>query len=234
MTTLSLFQTLPMSIVDKVIEYLEGRSRNFLDPNLMKYIESKKVLLPLLCVSQHWRAAALSLVCNSCEVEFDYVTKGFETTYPALPDDFPFPQYRGQNLVKRVLVYAPNMSEIYGGNFSSKPAQPKPDFPIFPLATKLVVFQVKNNMSPPIPGYDGFPARCDEPMDRNKVTVKYARTLRRLAPVATDIVLSFDSLGSTDKKNRGLYNVLVTELFSGAIAHLHVESRTGPLYHRLG
>ncbi|KAJ2016032.1 hypothetical protein GGI14_003902 [Coemansia sp. S680] len=192
MTTLSLFQTLPMSIVDKVIEYLEGRSRNFLDPNLMKYIESKKVLLPLLCVSQHWRAAALSLVCNSCEVEFDYVTKGFETTYPALPDDFPFLQYRGQNLVKRVLVYAPNMSEIYGGNFSSKPAQPKPDFPIFPLATKLVVFQVKNNMSPPIPGYDGFPARCDEPMDRNKVTVKYARTLRRLAPVATDIVLHVD------------------------------------------
>ncbi|KAJ2431665.1 hypothetical protein GGF41_000440 [Coemansia sp. RSA 2531] len=228
MTALSLFQTLPMSIVDKVVEYLEGRSRNFLDPNLMKYIESKKVLLPLLCVSQHWRAAALSLVCNSCEVEFDYTTKGFEATYPALPEDFPFSQYRGQNLVKRVLVCAPNMNEIYGGDFSSTPSQPKPDFPIFPLATKLVVFQVKNNMSPPIPGYGGFPACCDEPVDRNKVTVEYARTLRRLAPAATDIILSFDSLGSTDKKNRGLYNVLVTELFSGAIVHLHVESRTGP------
>ncbi|KAJ1650074.1 hypothetical protein GGF38_005928, partial [Coemansia sp. RSA 25] len=59
MASPSPFQTLPMLIVRKVVEYLEGRSRNSFDLVFDKHNQNKAILIPLLLVSERWRMAAL-------------------------------------------------------------------------------------------------------------------------------------------------------------------------------
>ncbi|KAJ2859548.1 hypothetical protein GGH94_006050 [Coemansia aciculifera] len=227
MTSLSPFQTLPMLIVDKVVEYLEGRSTNLRDSNLDKHNRNMKVLRPFLRVSEYWRAAALASICDNCEIRFDDSPKGYSVRYHALPAGFPFPQHRGETLVKLVFVRAPSMCDIYGRKFRTR-SWLELDFPIFPSATKLIVYQTEDE---PKSIFDGWPVRNAEPVDRNKVMVDFARSLRQLTPVATGVVMSFLFLGSTnktDKKNKGLCNILVSELCRGKVARICVESRTGP------
>ncbi|KAJ2095850.1 hypothetical protein GGI16_005064, partial [Coemansia sp. S142-1] len=228
MTTLSLFQTLPMSIVDKIVEYLEGSSKNLCDSNLDKHNKRKKVLRPLLHVSEYWRAAALGSLCDNCEICLDDSPEGYIVRYHALPVGFPFPQYRGEILAKLVVVCVPSMIDIFGRKFSTDPSLLTPDFPIFPSATKLIVYQMEDE---PRTIHNIFPVRNPEPVNRSKVIVDFASALLRLTPVATDVVLSFFFLGSSkrkDRKNRGLCNIFVSELCRGTISSIHVESRTGP------
>ncbi|KAJ2489210.1 hypothetical protein IWW37_004191 [Coemansia sp. RSA 2050] len=95
MTLFSPFQTLPMLIVEKVVEYLEGRARNSFDTkfdiSISKY-NREKVVHQLLWVSERWRVAALSVLCDNCVIHFNNSSKGFDVKYPALPGDFSFPQ----------------------------------------------------------------------------------------------------------------------------------------------
>ncbi|KAJ2882037.1 hypothetical protein IWW38_005712, partial [Coemansia aciculifera] len=44
------FQSLPLLIVRKVVEYLEGRSSNSFDVDVVKHNKGKAVLTPLLSV----------------------------------------------------------------------------------------------------------------------------------------------------------------------------------------
>ncbi|KAJ2486906.1 hypothetical protein IWW37_005440 [Coemansia sp. RSA 2050] len=111
MTLPSPFQTLPTLIVEKVVEYLEGRARNSFDTELGLDIDEYndcKAAQQLLYVSESWRVAALSVICDNCEIHFNGSSKGFDVEYPALPGDFSFSQYHIERLVKRVVVSAPS------------------------------------------------------------------------------------------------------------------------------
>ncbi|KAJ2062814.1 hypothetical protein GGI17_002202 [Coemansia sp. S146] len=105
MTQLSPLQTLPMLIVEKVVGYLEERPRNLFDTDididLVEY-NMAKASRQLLWVSERWRVAALSIICDNCEINFDNTPKGFSVRYPALPPNFSLPQYNMEKLVKRV------------------------------------------------------------------------------------------------------------------------------------
>ncbi|KAJ2404286.1 hypothetical protein GGI10_005560 [Coemansia sp. RSA 2530] len=99
-----------MLIVERVVEYLEERARNSfdteLDINISKY-NREKVVYPLLWVSERWRVAALSVICNSCKIHFDASANGFDMKYPALSDDLSYPQCHMERLVKRAVAMAP-------------------------------------------------------------------------------------------------------------------------------
>ncbi|KAJ2097984.1 hypothetical protein GGI09_003547 [Coemansia sp. S100] len=102
--TRPLFQTLPMLIVRKVIEYLEGRSRTSFDIDINKHNEKKAVLAPLLMVSEGWRTAALESICDNCTIAFNYSSRAIKVTIPAWPASFSYPRFRKSRLVKRVVV----------------------------------------------------------------------------------------------------------------------------------
>ncbi|KAJ2892665.1 hypothetical protein IWW38_003130, partial [Coemansia aciculifera] len=46
------FQTLPMLLVHKIVEYIEGRPRMFFATDMDKHNKQKAVLTPLLAVSE--------------------------------------------------------------------------------------------------------------------------------------------------------------------------------------
>ncbi|KAJ2752844.1 hypothetical protein GGI19_003546 [Coemansia pectinata] len=185
-----------------------------------------KTVRPLLWVSERWRVAALSIICDNCEINFDNTPKGFSMKYPALPDSFSFTQYRMEKLVKRVVVTAPSWSDICSGRFSSTPSGPEFDFPIFPSAATLMVCLDENDVNPPKAGRGVVTTTSAVPADRNLETIRFVQSIRRLAPAATGVVVFFRSPSSTNKKNRGLCNTLVLQLCHGRTTRLYVQSWT--------
>ncbi|KAJ2879404.1 hypothetical protein H4R27_005330, partial [Coemansia aciculifera] len=75
----------------------------------------------LLWVSECWCIAAIKIVCDNCEIDFESSPKGFDVRYPAFPPNFGFAQYHMEKMVKRVAVYAPSWSDIGGGKLGSTP-----------------------------------------------------------------------------------------------------------------
>ncbi|KAJ1925745.1 hypothetical protein GGI09_000364 [Coemansia sp. S100] len=223
---LSLFQTLPLLILEKVVEYLAERPRDSFDTDIDKRNECKEVLYPLLSVSERWREAALASLCDNCQIRFDNSPKGLSMTYLALPSGFPFPRHRGQSLVKQVIVNVPSWSDIYSRKFRNISSRSKVDFPVFPSATILMVCVITYGVNSRKPGRRILPASIAPSTNRNKRAVDFSRALRRLVPAATEIVVSFHSLGSTDERNMELCDVLVSELCCGNITRLLVESRS--------
>ncbi|KAJ2262420.1 hypothetical protein GGI01_001557, partial [Coemansia sp. RSA 376] len=59
------FQTLPMLIVRKTIEYLEKRASKSFDFDMDAHNKGKSVLTPLLSVSERWCTAALASICDN-------------------------------------------------------------------------------------------------------------------------------------------------------------------------
>ncbi|KAJ2252502.1 hypothetical protein GGI13_003243 [Coemansia sp. RSA 455] len=230
MASLSSFQTLPMLIVEKVLEYLEAHTRNAFDTDididLVEYNEAKTVC-PLLWVSERWRVAALSIICDNCEVNFNDSSKGFSVSYPALPllpDNNSFSQYHMEKLVKRVVVLAPSWSDIGSRKFRITPSLPK--FPIFPSAATLMVCLDDDDVNPQRAGRGVASRASAAPPNRNKETVDFVRSIRRLTPAATGVVVFFRSPSSTNKKNRGQCNTLLLQLCQEKTTRLHVQSWT--------
>ncbi|KAJ2104203.1 hypothetical protein GGI16_002818, partial [Coemansia sp. S142-1] len=177
MASLPPFQTLPMLIVLKVVDYLEERPRNTFDTDIdidiVEYNEAKTVC-PLIWVSECWRVAALSIICDNCEVNFDSSPKGFSVCYPALPllpDNNSFSQYHIEKLVKRVVVLAPSWSDIGSGKFRITPSLPK--FPIFPSAATLMVCLDEDDVNPRKAGRGVASTASAAPPNRNKETVDF-------------------------------------------------------------
>ncbi|KAJ2102723.1 hypothetical protein GGI09_001065 [Coemansia sp. S100] len=201
MASLSPFQTLPMLIVLKVVDYLEERPRNTFDTDididLVEYNEAKTVR-PLLWVSERWRVAALSIICDNCEVNFD-----------SSP---------------RVVVLAPSWSDIGSRKFRITPSLPK--FPIFPSAATLMVCLDEDDVNPQKAGRGVASTASAAPPNRNKETVDFVRSIRRLTPAATGVVVFFRSPSSTNKKNRGQCNTLLMQLCQGKTTRLHVQTWT--------
>ncbi|KAJ2104549.1 hypothetical protein GGI09_000052 [Coemansia sp. S100] len=133
------FQTLPMLIVYKVIEYLEGRRRTAFNSDIDEHNKTKAVLTPLLRVSERWRMAALDSICDNCKFDFDASCNSVEVTYPAWPADFLYPRFRKNHLVKRVVVAATLWADLYIGKFCEVISRPQYESLMFSSATTLVL-----------------------------------------------------------------------------------------------
>ncbi|KAJ2065117.1 hypothetical protein GGI17_000528 [Coemansia sp. S146] len=119
MTLQPQFQSLPIVVTEKIIEYLEGRLRNSLGDDIKQHNQKKKILYPLLSVSEARCEAAFVSICDDCEVIFNDAYRVFDVTYPAWPADFLYPGFHKTRLGDYRLVAVQRCD--------------------FPLATKLVV-----------------------------------------------------------------------------------------------
>ncbi|KAJ2796471.1 hypothetical protein H4S07_006211, partial [Coemansia furcata] len=133
----SLFQALPMLVVEKIIEYLEGRPRASFDDDIDKHNEKKRFLHPLLSISDVWRKAVLASICDNCKIIYIDEQWDIEVTYPACPAGFSYSP-RHNNLVKRVVVTAPSWVTLYDIHSREVITWSQYKGPIFPSATTLV------------------------------------------------------------------------------------------------
>ncbi|KAJ2831537.1 hypothetical protein FBU31_002254 [Coemansia sp. 'formosensis'] len=144
------FQTLPMPIVEMVVEYLEERARNSLHGAIDIHNQKKIVITPLLLVSERWRMAALTSICDNCSLIFNNSTKGYEVIYHTWPSNFSLPGFNRDRLVKRVVVLAPSWDQICSGAFSSIFTGPIYECAMFPTATSLMILLNEADSSRPI------------------------------------------------------------------------------------
>ncbi|KAJ2750004.1 hypothetical protein GGI19_005351 [Coemansia pectinata] len=211
----SLFQTLPMLLVRKVVEYLEGRSRASFDIDISKHNERKAVLNPLLLVSERWRAAALESICDNCTLSFNYSSRAVEVAIPAWPADFSYPRFRKSRLVKRVVVPLYLWKDMCDGAFCEALSTIQYENLSFPAANALILLLSK---------------ATDNDVSTTAVTTKekvvnFARSLMYLAPVARSVSLRLLSLCELEPNYEQLYDALVSELYRGKITSLDVRNR---------
>ncbi|KAJ2828428.1 hypothetical protein FBU31_002922 [Coemansia sp. 'formosensis'] len=227
MTALSPFQILPMLIVEKVIECLEGFPRNGFDADISRdvdgYNKAKRVK-ELLWVSERWRVAAFSTICDNCEINFDNSSKGYSVRYPPFPAGFPFPQSRAEMLVKRVVVMVSSQCDICDEKSRCIHFRPNLKLPVFPSAATLMVCLDKDTTA----SYDEQELTPKGVLGaKRKSIVTFARALRRLTPAATGLGITFYSYSSADYLHGRLRNLLISELCCGTFTRLYAESLTG-------
>ncbi|KAJ2813539.1 hypothetical protein H4S07_000611 [Coemansia furcata] len=210
------FQTLPMIIVQKVVEYLEGRRRNTLHLDIAEHNKKKEVLAPLLLVSERWRTAALESICDNCTVSFDYARRAVVVNTPAWPADFSYPGFRKARLVKRVVVTAGLWRNMCDGTFCNTMSEMQYEGVVFPAARNLVV--MLNQARDATYGYN-----YQTPTSQEQV-VNLARSLLRLVPAATDVVVKFESTNRSEPGYMQLYSTLVSELYQGRVDTICVNS----------
>ncbi|KAJ2336061.1 hypothetical protein GGI00_001043 [Coemansia sp. RSA 2681] len=221
----SLFQTLPMLLVEMTVEYLEGYPRNALDTDIDTnlYNEGKIDLTPLLWVSERWRRAALSSICNNCVLSYSGGPNEYKIKYPALPSCFSGSKYGFETLVRRVTVHSPSWSDICSGAFNGTLNQARHKCPIFSLATDIEVDIIGDEQQ----RYRDMRSTSEPRLPaKDKAVMGFARSLRQVTPAATRLMLSFMSANSTNKKNRGLCNILASQLCGKSVTRITVASFT--------
>ncbi|KAJ2799446.1 hypothetical protein H4S07_005435, partial [Coemansia furcata] len=209
MTALSPFQILPMLIVEKVIECLEGFPRNGFDADISRdvdgYNKAKRVK-ELLWVSERWRVAAFSTICDNCEINFDNSSKGYSVRYPPFPAGFPFPQSRAEMLVKRVVVMVSSQCDICDEKSRCIHFRPNLKLPVFPPAATLMVCLDKDTTA----SYDEQELTPKGVLGaKRKSIVTFARALRRLTPAATGLGITFYSYSSADYLHEDDWRALI-------------------------
>ncbi|KAJ2058673.1 hypothetical protein GGI17_004900 [Coemansia sp. S146] len=211
----SLFQTLPMLLVRKVVEYLEGRSRTLFDIDISKHNEKKAVLTPLLLVSERWRTAALESICDNCRLTFNYSSRAVKVTIPAWPASFSYPRFLKSHLVKRVVVPLYLWKYMCDGAFCEALSTIEYENLSFPNANTLVLLLSKATDND---------ASTTAVTTKEKV-VNFARSLMYLTPVARSVSLRLLSLCKLEPNYEQLYDALVSELYHGKITSLDVRNR---------
>ncbi|KAJ2750468.1 hypothetical protein GGI19_005090 [Coemansia pectinata] len=205
MSSRSQFQALPIELIAKIIEYLEGRPRNSFDVKMNNHNWKKKILYPLLSVSEAWCEAALVSICDNCKVIFDNA------------------QFRKNRPVKRVVMTAPSWRHMFR-NSEEAIAWSRYNGAIFPLAIKLVV--KLNKFGPTRSSVYANSSNPDGPFDsvaRRQRVVDFARILLRLTPAANSVSVVTISVDAIGKPCRALGALFVSELCPGSITCLDVR-----------
>ncbi|KAJ2063626.1 hypothetical protein GGI17_001562 [Coemansia sp. S146] len=226
----SLFQALPMLVVEKIIEYLVGHPRNSFDDDIKRHSETKIVLYPLLSISEIWCEAALVSICDSCEVVFNDARGVFNVNYPAWPKGVSYSGFRRERLVKRVVVTAPGWEDVCDETSREAIAWSQYEDAIFLSATNLVVKLNKSNYDPSIMDKRAILSiPTAGTVDRHKRVADFARALLRMTPAVTGVSVVAISVDTTHKSHRGLCAILVLVLHHGGVTRLDVRCKTGSL-----
>ncbi|KAJ2804503.1 hypothetical protein H4S07_004210 [Coemansia furcata] len=217
---LSPSQPLPMLIVRKIVEYLENRSRASFSLDIDAHNKGKSVLTPLLSVSERWCAAALASICDNCLLSFDYPHKAIEVSFPAWPASVPYSQYRKTHLAKRVIISVA-LWKTCDGTFSDVVSRSQYENLSFPSANTLML--KLSNAECTTTGQLGSVSTPVAVANEEKVT-SYVRSLLRLAPSVTDVIVSISSLNDKVPNSPQLYDTLVSELCRGSVKRVRVRS----------
>ncbi|KAJ2414202.1 hypothetical protein GGF41_005826, partial [Coemansia sp. RSA 2531] len=235
------FQTLPMLIVYKVIEYLEGRRRTAFNPDIDEHNKTKAVLTPLLSVSERWRMAVLDSICDNCKFDFDASCNSVEVTYPAWPTDFSYPQFRKNHLVKRVVVAATLWADLYIGKFCEVISRPQYESLMFSSATTLVLQLCKSAVNSSRSNSCGYSYNEKPATDIQGKVVAIAHSLLYLIPAVAGIMVVVLPNQVTQRSYGGeyyygghhsqrtdfgdLYGKIVSELCQGGARSVQVLSK---------
>ncbi|KAJ2627452.1 hypothetical protein GGF44_004723, partial [Coemansia sp. RSA 1694] len=196
----SLFETLPMLIVRKVVEYLEERPRASFDTDIDKHNKKKAVLTPLLSASECWRMAALESICDNCRLTFNYASKSFEVEFPAWPASFPYLRLPKSHLIKQVVVPLHLWRTMYDGAFCEALSTVQYENLSFPCANTLALLLSKDST-------DGATGAAPA-IDQEKV-IDFARTLLQLTPAVSAASIKVLNLNAGVPSYAQLYDVLV-------------------------
>ncbi|KAJ2746907.1 hypothetical protein GGI20_000986 [Coemansia sp. BCRC 34301] len=196
----SLFQTLPMLIVEMIVEYLEGSPRNL----------------------ERWRVAALGSICNNCEIDYNGGPHDYDIRYPALPTTFTYPQYCKESLVKLVIVFGPDWGDICSGKFNSTLVQLNRKCPVFLSATSLVVFIACDDFTSKN-SHDTCTTGSALKGRANGV-IGFVSSLRDVIPTVTGIHVRFSASSLASEKSRMLCNDLASELCRKGVTRMFVET----------
>ncbi|KAJ2050248.1 hypothetical protein GGI08_005540 [Coemansia sp. S2] len=211
---LSPFQTLPMLVVYKVVEYLEGRSRNSFEFSATEHNKRKVILTPLLLVSERWRTAALESICDNCELDFIHSRRAFEVRFPGWPADYSYPRFRKTHLVKQITVSAFLWKDMCDGTFCDVAAMPQYENMSFPAAKTiyLVLHRTTDKDS------------SSASVASQEKVVAFTRSLLQFAPIVASVIVKFESVSNAASYNEQLYGTLVSELYQGRVSSVDVYS----------
>ncbi|KAJ1906288.1 hypothetical protein LPJ71_004332 [Coemansia sp. S17] len=218
------FQTLPIQIVHKVLEYLEGYPREYFGPTTEKYYERKAVLAPLLLVGEHWCSAALASICETCELRFIHSRKAVEVTFPAWPASAPYLQYTKTPLVRRVIVSASLWEDLCDGSFCETISMSQYESLMFPLAKTLLLYLNKATESAPKDTSGHHSSQIPPSPICDWKVAGAAGSLLRLVPSAHSVRMQICSISDTEPDYLQFYNRLIVELCQGSIDSLNIHS----------
>ncbi|KAJ2405056.1 hypothetical protein GGI10_005430 [Coemansia sp. RSA 2530] len=195
---LSPFQALPMLVVYKIVEYLEGRSRSSFSLDIGAHNKGKEALTPLLSVSERWSLhtrkthLAKRVIVSATLWKEMYDGTFCDVITRSQYENMPFPSANTLllNLSKTAVQPTPLVTSP-GVSFLPAP----PVAPVVPVA-----------------------------VSNEEKVAGFARALLRLTPATTDVVVSFNSLNNTDPNSPQLYSTLVSELCRGGVRGLQVCS----------
>ncbi|KAJ2449410.1 hypothetical protein GGF42_004780 [Coemansia sp. RSA 2424] len=232
-----------MLVVHKVIEYLEGKSRNSFGTDMAEHNNKKAVLVPLLSVSERWRMAALDSICDNCTLDFEYDRKAVEVTYPAWPADFSYPRFHRNQLVKRVVVATSLWSDLREGRFCDVINRPQYESLVFLSARSLVILLSSSNLNSPSSANSRYTSNDFTSAAIQERAVSIACSLLQLAPSAVSITVSllaaqsqYRDPGRQHERQPGLeslYGKIASELCRGSGRRLQVISKVDNFLHSL-
>ncbi|KAJ2875783.1 hypothetical protein GGH93_001308 [Coemansia aciculifera] len=236
----SLFQTLPMLVVEKIIEYLVGHPRNPFDDNIKKH-NKKNILYPLLSVSEIWCEAALVSICDSCEVVFNDARGIFDENYPAWPKGVSYSGFRREHLVKRVVMTAPGWRDICYQTSREANAWSQYEGAIFLSATNLVV-KLKSKSDPSL--MDKYATLPTPRPDKSLVVPIHLMMTRSLGgnrETLQRFSIPFDAIAKNALGRPGVFergdvirmNPINTVLITGTSCHIPSANLTPERLHRI-
>ncbi|KAJ2030294.1 hypothetical protein IWW57_001257 [Coemansia sp. S610] len=215
MSSPSSLQMLPLLIVRKVVEYLEGRSGTSFNPDIDAHNKAKAVIAPLLFVGERWRVAALESICDNCQLTFNHSRQAVEVTIPAWPTTFTYPQYCRSKHVKRVVVKAALWEDMCDGVFSEVMSMVQYENLSFPFANTLSILF----------GTDPDEHQHDSTEISQPKVVDFARSLLQLTPAVGNIIVGLYHFCDFVPEHSRLYSMLASELYQGSVTGLEVCSR---------
>ncbi|KAJ2455384.1 hypothetical protein GGF42_003440, partial [Coemansia sp. RSA 2424] len=229
MTLPSLFQTLPLLLVEKIIKYLLECPRDSAD-YIDEHNKRKAALTPLLSISQLWCEAVLVSFCDKCSVNFNATSGKFEVKYYAWPTGFSYPRFPRNSVVKRVSVWAPRWLDLCRGRYSETSTKAWGTSVLFPSATTLEFHLVKSPWRAPKSRSDKRRTSPEpfyaHPAEVAKVA-NFAHSLLRLTPAATSVVACFVGADPVESGYMQLCTTLVSELCQGRVKSLEASPMDG-------
>ncbi|KAJ2833937.1 hypothetical protein GGI24_000626 [Coemansia furcata] len=236
MSTLSPFQTLPILVVEMIIEYVERRPRNTFNDSIRKHNVTKKLLRPLLHVSEIWRRAAVRSFCDNCVIRLKYFRDSVDIKYPAWPTGLTYPKVHRSNLVKRVVIWAPYWKEVTDERFNIYTAnlRGKGNEVVFPSATSMVLCNRRIREQRPyrtviriFGNRNADPEPAPKPIVpiNPELVVNFARFLLRLAPDVTSLTSIYHVDNEIQSNPAHPCDMLLSEICKGgSIKSLRAKS----------
>ncbi|KAJ2744009.1 hypothetical protein GGI20_003309 [Coemansia sp. BCRC 34301] len=212
---LSVFQILPLLVMENIIEYLEGRPKDIFYLNIDDHM-FKAALVSLVFVSKHWRITALASICDNCALRYDSYCDTIDVCFPAWPADFSYPQFDKNSHVNHIVVNVTTWLETQDEAFDALLARTECRDVVLPYATTLEL-----RLDKPLYGKPGKLLKNGKSREAS-----FACSLLRAVPAAANVIVTIRFTDYRKDKYHDPYNLLVSELCQANAKALSVHSKS--------